>query len=139
MGQRSCQHAGGLISIFRRERGMSVISPRKIATGAVTSPIILATLLMMPAVPVHAGPADVKELLDQARTFEKAEDYKGAEEVYQQALSAAPDDPEVLKRIGVLYQTELRFSESIDAFQHALAASPGYPQVNFSRACPISD
>src|SRR5580698_8622960 len=76
-------------------------------------------------------PQDVKSLLDQARTDEKAEDYGGAERVYRQALALAPGDPEVLKRLGILCQTELKFTESIELFRRALAASPGYPAVNF--------
>src|SRR5215472_216618 len=74
---------------------------------------------------------DVKSLLEQARTFEKAEDYRGAEQVYRQALTLAPNDPEVLKRCGILYQTELKFTDSIEVFQRALAASKQYRAVNF--------
>ena len=78
-----------------------------------------------------AAPPDVKSLLDQARTYEKAEDYAGAERTYRQALALAPQDPEVLKRLGILYQTELKFPDSIDLFQRALSISPQYPEVNF--------
>src|SRR5215472_5976202 len=74
---------------------------------------------------------DVKSLLEQARTFEKAEDYRGAEQVYRQALTLAPNDPEVLKRCGILYQTELKFADSIEVFQRALEVSKQYPTVNF--------
>lgn len=81
------------------------------------------------AFPISAD--DVKSLLDQARTYEKAEDYQSAERVYRQALALAPDDPEVLKRFGVLYQTELKFTDSIELFQRALRASHQYPGANF--------
>jgi protein O-GlcNAc transferase len=74
---------------------------------------------------------DVKSLLDQARIHEKAEDYSGAEQTYRQALTLAPDDPEVLKRLGILYQTELKFPESIELFRRALSNSPQHPEVNF--------
>ena len=74
---------------------------------------------------------DVKSLLDQARIHEKAEDYSGAERTYRQALTLAPDDPEVLKRLGILYQTELKFPESIELFRRALSNSPQHPEVNF--------
>jgi len=73
----------------------------------------------------------VKSLLEQARAFEKSEDYEGAERVYRQALAMAPADPEVLKRLGILCQTELKFTESIELFQRALAASPQYRDANF--------
>ena len=80
---------------------------------------------------VAAAPEEVKSLLEQARTYEKAEDYAGAERSYRQALTLAPDDPEVLKRFGILYQTELKFAESIGLFQRALAVSRQYPEVEF--------
>src|SRR5881397_2835704 len=75
--------------------------------------------------------ADVKALLDRARAYEKAEDYAGAERIYRQALTLAPDDPEILKRLGILYQTELRFTESVEVFRRALSISAQYPEVNF--------
>src|SRR5881628_3213108 len=71
--------------------------------------------------PLAGLPADVKALLDQARACEKAQDYAGAERSYRQALLLAPDDPEVLKRLGILLQTELRFQESIELFQRVLS------------------
>src|SRR5215472_3164177 len=78
-----------------------------------------------------ASSEDVRSLLEQARTFEKAEDYRGAEQVYQRALTLAPNDPEVLKRCGILYQTELKFTDSIEVFHRALEVSKQYPAVNF--------
>ncbi len=62
------------------------------------------------AVPVRLGatPVDLKALLEQARIYEKAGDYPGAERVYRQGLRIAPDNPEVLKRLGILEQTELK-------------------------------
>jgi tetratricopeptide (TPR) repeat protein len=73
----------------------------------------------------------VKSLLDQARIHEKADDYAGAERTYRQALMLAPDDPEVLTRPGILYQTELKFPESIELFRRTLANSAQHPEVNF--------
>src|SRR5205814_769379 len=78
-----------------------------------------------------ASPEDVKSLLEQARTYEKAEDYAGAERSYREALTLAPSDPEVLKRLGILYQTELKFADSIELFRRALSASPQQPEVSF--------
>jgi tetratricopeptide (TPR) repeat protein len=88
-------------------------------------------LFLVAASPLAALAADVKSLLQQARAYEKAGDYAGAERNYRQTLMLAPDDPEVLKRLGILCQTELKFSESIELFQRALTASPQYPEVNF--------
>jgi len=97
----------------------------------------LTLIVVVPPTPAIAlnvwpgSPQDVKSLLEQARGDEKAEDYASAERVYRQALAAAPTDPEVLKRFGVLCQTELKFTDSIDLFRRALTASPQYEAVNF--------
>ncbi len=81
--------------------------------------------------PIVGLAADVKTLLEQARAYEKTENYAGAEQSYRQALTLAPDNPEVLKRLGILYQTELKFQESVQLFQRALSISAHYPEVNF--------
>jgi len=73
--------------------------------------------------------ADV--LLDQARARENAGDYAAATQLYQQALAISSDNPEILKRWGILEQTELKFNESITHFRGVLSNDPQYPQVNF--------
>ena len=87
--------------------------------------------VLFPGISLAGLPADVKALLDQARACEKAQDYAGAERSYRQALILAPDDPEVLKRLGILQQTELKFPESVEVFRRVLSISAQYPEVNF--------
>ena len=70
-------------------------------------------------------------LLEQARNEEKTGDYTAAERTYQRALTLVPPDPETLKRLGVLQQTELKFDDSIQSLQQVLASNPKYAQVNF--------
>ncbi len=70
-------------------------------------------------------------LLERARGQEKAGDYSAAEQTYRQALASAPNSLEVLKRLGILQQTEFKFDESIQSFQRVLAGDPNYSQVNF--------
>jgi tetratricopeptide (TPR) repeat protein len=48
-------------------------------------------------------------------------------------LLAFPDQPEVLKRLGIMYQTQLKFPESIQTFQKLLRIDPRYSEVNFYR------
>src|SRR5213594_3933903 len=67
----------------------------------------------------------------QARELEQKEDFAGAERVYLQTAEAFPNQPEVLKRLAILFQTELKLSESIDAFGKVLKDNPQYPEVNF--------
>jgi tetratricopeptide (TPR) repeat protein len=74
---------------------------------------------------------NVDALLGEARTAEKRGDYDGAAHIYEHALTVAPGNLEVLKRLGVLEQTELKFDDSIAHFRQVLAVQPKYPEVNF--------
>jgi tetratricopeptide (TPR) repeat protein len=87
--------------------------------------------IMVSSAPTAAAQSDVNALLGQARVAERAGDYAGAARVYEQALALAPGNLEVLKRFGVLEQTELKFDDSIGHFLQVLAREPQYPQVNF--------
>jgi tetratricopeptide (TPR) repeat protein len=75
--------------------------------------------------------SDLDALLGQARAAEKEGDYGVAARVYEQALALAPGNLEVLKRFGVLEQTELKFDDSIVHFRQVLARNPKYPEANF--------
>ena len=74
---------------------------------------------------------DLESYLKKAQDLEKKRDYEAAEKAYQQASAAFPNQPEVFKRMGMLYLTELKFQQSIDPFQKALQGAPQYPEVNF--------
>jgi tetratricopeptide (TPR) repeat protein len=74
---------------------------------------------------------EVSVLLDRARDRERSGDYPGAEQIYFQALAISRNDPEILKRLGVLEQTELKFDQSIEHFRRVLAHGPKYSEVNF--------
>jgi tetratricopeptide (TPR) repeat protein len=69
-------------------------------------------------------------LLTKAANLEKAGDHGGAEAAYRQALVAAPDDPELLKALGVVCQEQGKFDESIGYFQQILKRAPVYPGIN---------
>jgi len=75
--------------------------------------------------------SDVASLLAKAREAEKNSDFATAEGIYRQALQLAPDNLEVLKRLGVVEQTELKFADSIAHFKMILAGDPNYPEVHF--------
>jgi superkiller protein 3 len=76
-------------------------------------------------------PARVDAMLDKARGEENAGNYEAAENTYRAALAIAPENLEVLKRMGVLEQTELKFDDSIGLFKKVLARDPDYKGVNF--------
>ena len=67
----------------------------------------------------------------QARELEKKEDFAGAERVYLQALQVFPMHLEIRKRLAIIYQTELKFPESIEIFHEILRADTQYPEANF--------
>jgi tetratricopeptide (TPR) repeat protein len=73
----------------------------------------------------------LEDYFGHAKEAETREDYAGAEKIYQEAAANYPQQPEVLKRLGLIYQTELKFQESIDSFQKVLQQAPQYPEVNF--------
>ena len=74
---------------------------------------------------------NVEALLEKARDEENAGNYDAAENTYKQALAVAPQNLELLKRLGVLEQTELKFDDSIRLFEQVLAGDPNYKGVNF--------
>jgi superkiller protein 3 len=76
-------------------------------------------------------PPNVEALLEKARGEENAGNYGAAERSYKQALAVAPENLEILKRLGVLEQTELKFDESILVFKQVLVGDPNYKGVNF--------
>ncbi|MFN8006667.1 MAG: tetratricopeptide repeat protein [Terriglobia bacterium] len=71
------------------------------------------------------------EYFRKAGDLETRGDYLGAEKVYLEAAQSFPLQSEVFKRLGLIYQTELKFNESIDSFQKVLKQAPQYPEVNF--------
>jgi tetratricopeptide (TPR) repeat protein len=95
--------------------------------------LVLASLAgsMHPILIAARPQADIQDLLDQARANEKKGEYEKAERVYSRALTLTPGNLEVLKRLGIVQQTELKFAESILHFRRVLAQNPQYPEVNF--------
>src|SRR5258707_820343 len=69
---------------------------------------------------VSARPRTLENFLSEGKQLEEKQDYDGAIKTYLQASSAFPDQPEIFKRLGIMYQTELKFANSIQAFQKAL-------------------
>jgi superkiller protein 3 len=97
-----------------------------------------STLLLVASLGSTANPAlakqtqtNVETLLEKAHGEENAGNYDAAENTYKQALAVAPENLEVVKRLGVLEQTELKFDDSIRLFKQVLAGNPSYKGVNF--------
>jgi len=105
----------------------------KRATGRIPSLVGLSIMLLSCAgwVLGQTPSSTLDDYFRQARDSEKRGDYPGAEKIYQEAAKSFPNQPEILKRLGIVYQTELKFPESIGTFQRVLQDVPQYPEVNF--------
>ena len=93
-----------------------------------TLAVIIGALAIVSVAWAQGG---VGTLLEQARDAEKINDYATATRIYEQGLVLSPGNLEVLKRFGVLEQTELKFDSSISRFQQVLARESQYPEVHF--------
>jgi tetratricopeptide (TPR) repeat protein len=92
---------------------------------------LFIVLMLSPALAVAQTSRSLESSLTRAQQLEGRQDYRGAEAIYRQAAVALPNQPEILKRLGLLYQTEHKFDAAIEAFQKALQRAPAYPLVNF--------
>ena len=61
------------------------------------------------------------------RDLENKQDFLGAEESTSMPWHAFPNQPEILKRLGIVYQTEFKFQESIETFEKILQADARVP------------
>src|SRR5437867_7172891 len=94
---------------------------------------LLLLAFCFPAVDISAQQPSksLDDYFKQARDLENKEDFQGAEKVYIAAVTAFPNQPEILKRLGIVYQTEFKFQESIATFEKILQQTPEYPEINF--------
>lgn len=93
--------------------------------------LLAACLLFLPAVAIAAPQSPLAPIVKQAGTYEGQGNYSAAEQDYVKALRLAPDNPEILKRLGVLYVKEKKFQTSVETFKRILDSHPDYPEANF--------
>ena len=92
-------------------------------------PVLLPVfLILMGSGRLLAQDHSPEEYLRIAGEAEKREDFAGAEKIYLEAASRYPNQPEIFRRLGIIYQTELKFNESIETFQKILDGL-GIPQL----------
>jgi tetratricopeptide (TPR) repeat protein len=68
--------------------------------------------------------------LSQAIELERKRDFAGAERIYKEVLRQSADDPEILKRLGLVCQQQGKHDEAIGAFQQIIRRAPLYPGTN---------
>ena len=68
--------------------------------------------------------------LSQALELEKKKDFAAAERIYKDVLRQSADDPEILKRLGLVCQQQGKHEEAIEVFQRIIKRAPLYPGVN---------
>src|SRR5437867_9607964 len=92
---------------------------------------VLATMMAISGtINAQVTSESLQNLLSHAIELEKNKDYAGAERVYREALLASADDPEILKRLGLVCQQQGKYEESIELFQRILTRAPVYPGAN---------
>src|SRR5687768_12360395 len=90
----------------------------------------LPAAMLVAVAMIHAQvTSNPERALSRALELEQKNDYAAAEEVYKQVLAVLPDQPEILTRLGVVYQNQLKYQESVEVFQKILKRAPLYPQV----------
>jgi tetratricopeptide (TPR) repeat protein len=94
-------------------------------------PLLASYLLFSPAITIALPQSPVVTLLKEAGTYESQQKYPAAGQAYMKALRLVPNDPEVLKRLGVLYLREKRFQRSIEVTGQVLSSHSDYSEANF--------
>lgn len=92
--------------------------------------VVEAILPSVPRLSAHTPPAVQEVSLSQALELEKQRDFATAEKLYKEALHQAPDDPEILKRLGIVCQQQGKHDEAINALAGILKRAPLYPGAN---------
>ena len=77
-------------------------------------------LLSTPLNLARPQPKSLEEYLTEAKGLEQHQNFAAAEKTYLAASSIFPNQPEILKRLGIVYQTEFKFAESINTFKKVL-------------------
>src|ERR1039457_2432139 len=95
-------------------------------------PLATIALLVQLAIMPSLGMAQqASDLLNHAEALENQQNFPASESIYRRVLASDPDNADALKYLGILEQTDLKFSDSIAHFKRVLAGQPDYPQVNF--------
>jgi tetratricopeptide (TPR) repeat protein len=109
---------------------MSQASSPCLKTVLIVALVLAAILSNLYLLRAHASPAVQEVSLSQALELEKQKDFAGAERLYKEALRQAADDPEILKRLGIVCQQQGKHDEAIEVLQRILKRAPLYPGVN---------
>ena len=93
---------------------------------------IASALMFLTHSSVHAQALGSQEAisLSQGIELERKKDFAGAERIYKEALRQSADDPEILKRLGLVCQQQGKHDEAIKAFQQITRRAPLYPGAN---------
>lgn len=93
---------------------------------------VFLTSLFMQAVSERLfGQSIADDFLARAEALMKQEQFAAAEQVYLQGLAAFPEHLDLMKGLGINYQTQLKFQESVATFERILQRQARHPEVNF--------
>lgn len=91
---------------------------------------VSVAMLLIPGSAPAQGSGNQESSLAQALELEKQKDFAGAERLYKEALRQSADDPEILKRLGIVCQQQGKHDEAIEVLQRILKRAPLYPGAN---------
>jgi len=109
---------------------MSQASSPCVKTVLIAAVVLVAILPNLHVLAAHAAAAIQEASLSQALELEKQKDFVGAERLYKEALRQSSDDPEILKRLGIVCQQQGNHDEAIESLQRILKRAPLYPGAN---------
>ncbi len=110
------------------EKGMNWKPPKTVNLRRAWVLLAAVGMISLLAAPVFAQ--DAESPLARAAQLEMRGDHAGAEKIYRQVLLSSPDDPDLLKALGVVLQEQGKHEEAISVFQQILSRAPLYPGVN---------
>ena len=78
-------------------------------------------------------PDDVKAWVELGNTFYDSHRFKDAIEAYEKSLVLAPDDPNVLTDLGVMYRKNNNPEKAVACFDKAIKAHPEFETARFNK------
>ena len=86
------------------------------------------------------APADIKQMYDRARAFQKIGRLNHAKRLYQELLNTNPDFVDALNNLGVIWMHEKNYTAARENFEKAVRLEPKNvdPQYNLACVCAMT-
>lgn len=84
-------------------------------------------------------PIELRDLVEQGKKHFESRNYVRAEQIFQKTLKAGGRYADVLNMLGVIYHTQGKFNNAIDAFEEAVEINPQYAEAALNLAVLYND